>query len=148
MGFTRRLTMDYSVLRSRSRLGSQVSFSGILRLPRWPALVCLGLMALCLLELPGTGHAQSLTTLYNFTGGNGGANPEAGLLQASNGNLYGTTAHGGSFSAGTLFQITTGGAFSPLLSLIGGKDGIIPNGLIQGSDGNLYGTTASGGPNG
>ena len=37
----------------------------------------------------------ALTTLYSFTGGNDGANPEAGLVQGSDGYFYGTTDHGG-----------------------------------------------------
>src|SRR2546426_277689 len=35
------------------------------------------------------------TVLYSFTGGGDGANPEAGLIQDSAGNLYGTTLNGG-----------------------------------------------------
>ena len=37
----------------------------------------------------------ALTTLYSFTGGNDGANPQAGLVQGSDGNFYGTTYGGG-----------------------------------------------------
>ena len=37
----------------------------------------------------------ALTSLYSFTGGNDGANPQAGLVQGSDGNFYGTTEDGG-----------------------------------------------------
>ena len=37
----------------------------------------------------------ALTSLYSFTGGNDGADPQAGLVQGSDGNFYGTTAGGG-----------------------------------------------------
>jgi uncharacterized repeat protein (TIGR03803 family) len=48
----------------------------------------------------------ALTSLYSFTGGNDGANPQAGLVQTSDGNLYGTTADGGQGIAGTVFRLT------------------------------------------
>jgi uncharacterized repeat protein (TIGR03803 family) len=82
-----------------------------------------------------------------------GAAPEDALVQASDGNLYGTTSTGGAlttfFQSGTLFRITTKGAFTKLWdfnSTNGSVNGITPyGGLIQASDGNLYGTTTAGG---
>ncbi len=90
------------------------------------------------------------TTLHNFTGrGADGMYPEAGLLQGSDGNFYGTTANGGGSSSGygTVFRITPAGDHTTLHSFTGiGLDGQGPYaGLIQGSDGNFYGTTVSGG---
>ena len=92
----------------------------------------------------------ALTTLYSFTGGNDGANPQAGLVQGSDGNFYGTTADGGTNGGdGTVFKISATGALTTLYSFTGGKDGADPYaGLVQGSDGNFYGTTAGGGTNG
>ena len=52
---------------------------------------------------PGT----TLTTLYSFTGGNDGGNPN-GLLRVANGSFYGTTQNGGTNLAGTVFQMTRG----------------------------------------
>jgi uncharacterized repeat protein (TIGR03803 family) len=87
----------------------------------------------------------TLTTLYSFTGKADGANPYAGLIQAGDGNLYGTTAGGGANGAGTVFRITTGGTLTTLYSFTGKADGANPYaGLIQASDGNLYGTTSAG----
>ena len=70
----------------------------------------------------------------------------AGLIQASDGNLYGTTVNGGIYGNGTVFQIGTNGSFTSLYSFTGGNDGANPvASLIQASDGYLYGTTEYGG---
>ena len=95
--------------------------------------------------------AGVLTTLYSFTGsGTDGTNPEANLIQGSDGNFYGTTANGGSSGDGTIFRITAAGVLTTLYSFTGlGADGADPQaGLVQGSDGNFYGTTARGGIDG
>ncbi|HEY1787276.1 MAG TPA: choice-of-anchor tandem repeat GloVer-containing protein [Verrucomicrobiae bacterium] len=86
--------------------------------------------------------------LYSFTGGNDGANPVAGLVQASDGNFYGTTHQGGTNGCGTIFRITAKNVLTPLYSFTGGNDGAHPYaGLVQAADGNLYGTTYEGGTN-
>jgi uncharacterized repeat protein (TIGR03803 family)/YVTN family beta-propeller protein len=100
--------------------------------------------------------AGQLTTLYSFCSQPNcpdGSNPYAGLVQATNGNLYGTTVNGGvDGNAGTIFEITPTGQLTTLHSfcaLSGCSDGLHPYaGLVQASDGNLYGTTEGGtGPN-
>ena len=91
-----------------------------------------------------------LATLYSFTGGDDGFQPSAALVQANDGNLYGTTTFGGTNDVlndgdGTIFKITTNGILTTLFSF-GSVNGTLPNtSLIQGSDGFLYGTTPSGG---
>ena len=85
-----------------------------------------------------------LTPLWSFTGGNDGGLPLAGLVQASDGNLYGTTVGGGTNGYGVVFRITTNGVLTPLLHFNFGNDGIRAS-LVQASDGNLYGTTDAGG---
>ncbi len=92
----------------------------------------------------------SLTTLYSFTGGNDGEAPYAGLVQGSDGNLYGTTGVGGSGGYGTVFQITISGSLTTLYSFTGSDGGGVQPfaGLVQGSDGNFYGTTSGGGGGG
>ncbi len=97
----------------------------------------------------------SLTTLHTFTGPDG-SNPIGAMLQASNGNLYGTTSEGGSsttcpydpfIGCGTVFQITPSGKFTTL-HVFDGSDGALPGyggSLIEGTDGNLYGTATDGG---
>jgi uncharacterized repeat protein (TIGR03803 family) len=90
---------------------------------------------------PGT-----VAGLDSFTGGADGGNPWAGLVQGSDGYFYGTTAFGGTYTNGTVFRMTAGGALTSLYSFTGGNDGGNPYGvLVQGSDGYFYGTTALGG---
>ena len=48
----------------------------------------------------------ALTSLYSFTGGSAGANPQAGLVQGSDCSFYGTTFSGGLGGAGTVFRLT------------------------------------------
>jgi len=89
-------------------------------------------------------------TLYNFCLVNGcpdGENPAAALIQASNGNFYGTTQSGGANNAGTIFQITPSGVLTTLHSFcsLGCSGGSLPlTGLVQASNGDLYGTSAGG----
>jgi uncharacterized repeat protein (TIGR03803 family) len=86
----------------------------------------------------------TLTILHSFAGGAEGQWPIGGVIQASDGSLFGGTLNGGPASAGTLFQIKTNGAFVTRYSF-GSNDGSGPNGLIQGQDGNFYGATIWGG---
>jgi uncharacterized repeat protein (TIGR03803 family) len=84
-----------------------------------------------------------------------GAFPTGSLMQARDGNLYGTTLNGGAFgnvyNGGTIFEITPDGALTTLYSFcaqINCKDGERPTGgLIEAKDGNFYGTTEGGGTN-
>jgi len=92
----------------------------------------------------------ALTSLYSFTGSDDCANPQAGLVQGSDGIFYGTTQAGGTNGGeGTVFKITAKGTFTSLYSFSGGNDGANPQAtLVQGRDGNFYGTTVSGGQGG
>jgi uncharacterized repeat protein (TIGR03803 family) len=94
----------------------------------------------------------TLTTLYNFCSQSGcsdGYYPEAGLIQASNGDFYGTTTFGGAGGVGTVFKITPSGTLTTLHSFCSQSnctDGYYPEaGLIQATNGNFYGTTYAGG---
>jgi uncharacterized repeat protein (TIGR03803 family) len=88
----------------------------------------------------------ALTILYTFGTATGQLNlPAGGLIQASDGNFYGTTEVGGANGDGAVFKVTPSGAFTTLYSF-NGTDGEYPmSGLVQGSDGNFYGTTRLGG---
>jgi len=90
--------------------------------------------------------------LYSFTGAADGAEPYAGLVRDSAGNLYGTTQRGGTLSescedgCGVVFKLDTTGAETVLYSFTGGVDGACPDGgLVRDSAGNLYSTTLYGG---
>ncbi|HXI82518.1 MAG TPA: choice-of-anchor tandem repeat GloVer-containing protein [Verrucomicrobiae bacterium] len=90
------------------------------------------------------GTNAALTTLHTFSGADG-SNPQAALVQGSDGYFYGTTQAGGSNNLGTVFQISSTGTFTPLYQF-SGPDGSDPEApLVQGSDGNFYGTTVTGG---
>ncbi len=91
--------------------------------------------------------AVILNSLVSFTGANGNSS-EAGLVQGSDGNFYGTTYSGGSNGDGTVFQMTPAGVLTTLVSFTGANGANPYAGLVQGSDGNFYGTTYSGGSNG
>jgi len=101
----------------------------------------------------------TLTTIYSFcsqTNCADGQYPAAGLIQASDGSFYGTTAEGGatnfcSGGCGTIFKITPGGTLTTLYmfcSQFDCTDGVDPMaGLVQATSGVLYGTTYVGGDN-
>lgn len=92
--------------------------------------------------------AGSLTTMHSFSGSSGeGASPLAGLVQASDGNFYGTTSLGGAHYLGTIFRINPAGSLTTLRSFSGSPgEGASPvAALLQASDGNFYGTTSLGG---
>ncbi|HMA28489.1 MAG TPA: choice-of-anchor tandem repeat GloVer-containing protein, partial [Thermoanaerobaculia bacterium] len=92
--------------------------------------------------------AGELTTLHSFAGFPAGAGPDAGLVQGSDGDFYGTTGGGGAGSYGTVFKITPAGELTTLYSFAG-NDGAFPRGpLVQVSDGDFYGTTPGGGASG
>jgi uncharacterized repeat protein (TIGR03803 family) len=107
--------------------------------------------AIILLGLVGSGlkaHAQMETNLYSFGSSPlDGIDPSAGLVQGNDGNFYGTTQDGGTYSYGTVFRISPSGAYTNLYSFGSSfTDGNGPvAGLVQGSDGNFYGTTQYGG---
>ena len=99
----------------------------------------------------------TLTTLYSFCTQSGcadgdGENPIGGLVQATNGDFYGTTFNGGANDEGTVFEITPGGTLTTLYSFCaqsGCTDGYAPlAGLVQATNGTLYGTTGYGGASG
>ena len=104
---------------------------------------------------PATGVATE-TVLHAFQNdGHDGVLPLAGVIQGSDGDLYGTTSQGGLIGWGTVFRISvnaaTGKATERVLHAFGNlvADGAYPySGLVQGSDGVFYGTTFGGGNDG
>ncbi len=96
------------------------------------------------------GQTFTETVLYSFAGGIDGANPEAGVIQDTKGNFYGTTSNGGaSCYCGTVFVLNANGTETLLHTFTGGADGEDPYaGLFMDTKGNLYGTTVLGGTSG
>src|SRR3974377_732140 len=86
--------------------------------------------------------APGQTSLHGFTGAN---STNTTLLQANDGNFYGTTYWDGDYSSGTIYRITPAGQYTTLL-FFSGTNGSQPRAeLIQAGDGTLYGTTYLGG---
>lgn len=96
------------------------------------ANLCLGAGCGTIFRITSLGK---FNTLYNFDGGTDGANPTGTLIQATDGNLYGTT-----YEPGTIFRISLNGLLTTLNALPYPLAGV-----IQGTDGNFYGTTEGGG---
>jgi len=105
--------------------------------------------------------AGKVTTIYNFCSKPNcvdGAHPMASLIQASDGNLYGTTYNGGANTTscnggcGTIFKITPAGTLTTVYNFCSQSecvDGYYPeSGLVQHTNGSFYGTTFYGGQNG
>ena len=91
--------------------------------------------------------AQTFNTLLLF-GGADGAQPYAGLVQGTDGNLYGTTTAGGTHGHGTVFRITTSGTLSTIYNFCAMpncEDGEYPSTLLLAGDGNFYGAASGGG---
>jgi uncharacterized repeat protein (TIGR03803 family) len=95
----------------------------------------------------GNLSAQTVNTFYNFTA-NDGEFAQAGLVQASDGNLYGTQLDGGADGKGVIYRISLTGTEEVFHSFTG-TDGANPESPVyQATDGFLYGMTGAGGANG
>jgi uncharacterized repeat protein (TIGR03803 family) len=100
--------------------------------------------------------AGDFTVIFNFpavgfdNNNADGAQPN-GIIQASDGNFYGTTRLGGPRGNGTLFRCTSGGTLTTLYYFSkdvtgAGPDGALPQSLVtEGANGDLYGITTVGG---
>src|SRR5208282_2173298 len=103
---------------------------------------------------PSTGGGWTESVLYSFAGGSDGSEPFTGLIFDSAGNLYGTTAYGGSSGVGTVYELSpiSGGAWQETIVHnfnYSATDGAYPvGGLTIDAAGNLYGLTSSGGSGG
>ena len=96
-----------------------------------------------------TGTLDAIYSFCSLANCADGENPYTSLIQASNGDLYGTTSAGGASKNGTLFKITTSGTLTTLYSfcsLANCADGSEPEGqLAEDAAGNIYGTANEGG---
>jgi uncharacterized repeat protein (TIGR03803 family) len=85
--------------------------------------------------------------LHSFTGPPDGAEPDAGLIWDKEGNLYSTTAGGGTANrhgSGTIFRLAQSGKETVLHRFNGITNGHTPWGIIRDSAGNFYGTAGGG----
>ncbi|MGA8835740.1 MAG: choice-of-anchor tandem repeat GloVer-containing protein [Candidatus Sulfotelmatobacter sp.] len=110
----------------------------------WLAFAC------CVLLFAGSASAATEKILHDFTGGNDGSQPDAGLTPGPNGSFYGTTFYGGTANQGVVYQLTpsaSGWDETVLYNFQGGStDGGNPSfKIVLDAEGNIYGTTLSGG---
>lgn len=92
------------------------------------------------------------TVIHQFAGGTSdGGSPNSTLIQASDGNFYGTATAGGTgtHGGGVVFRISPAGVYANIYSFGSyANDGYQPmGGVVQGNDGALYGMTFFGGTN-
>ena len=99
--------------------------------------------------------SSSATLLISFTGTSGAAKGsvcDTPLIQGTDGLFYGVTRKGGASDRGTLFKVSSAGAFTTLIEFTGNgaiNQGSDPRGaLVQDNEGNFYGTTSASGANG
>jgi uncharacterized repeat protein (TIGR03803 family) len=91
----------------------------------------------------GSGTINTLASLKGFVYG---ANPTAGLIMDSSGNLYGTTYGGGAYADGSVFEVEQGSGTITTLASLNDANGAYPyTGLVMDSSGNLYGVAGYGG---
>jgi uncharacterized repeat protein (TIGR03803 family) len=108
-------------------------------------------------ELTPVSGSWTETILYNFAGGNDGAEPESSLAFDSSGNLYGTTFAGGGtqgcveHGCGTVFKLTSGAGGQWTESLFRLNPNLATLGIqpaapvLLDAANNVYGTTTGGG---
>lgn len=138
------LEMDPATNTLVKKLDNYYNFKGTLIEANNGYLYGMGDSVICKYDI----SLNALTLYPVFNNGSNGNTPSIALMQAANGNLYGTTIDGGTNGAGVLFMFNTAtGTYTKLYDFIS-TDGKAPYGsLTQYTDGNLYGMTHFGGAN-
>jgi uncharacterized repeat protein (TIGR03803 family) len=95
-------------------------------------------------EVPsGASTFKVIASFYGTTG----RDAVGGVVADANGDLFGSTAGGGSFNDGTVFEVQKGSGTVTPIAALDRADGVYSNGpLIMDASGNLFGTTEQGGP--
>ena len=118
---------------------------------RWLAVFLLGSIGFAWADVPESENLVDTSCTYSLLKSFGkpgpGGNPNAKLLLASDGLLYGTTEFGGSNNFGTVFKLNPDGSgYTAIAHFDPQTAGVHPySKLIEGADGALYGTTQEGG---
>jgi uncharacterized repeat protein (TIGR03803 family) len=97
-------------------------------------------------KLSRSGNDWTESVLWSFSGGNDGGDPFSGVILDHAGNLYGTTAYGGTEASGVVYELSPSGSGwtqKILYNFTGEDNGPPVGGLIMDADGNLYGTTGA-----
>ncbi len=91
--------------------------------------------------------SSTITTIASFNGSNG-FQPFGGVTLDANGDLFGTTAQGGAYNKGTVWEIAQGSGTITTLASFNGSNGAGPQSHVTfDANGNVFGTTAGGGAN-
>ena len=89
----------------------------------------------------------TVTVFYTFAGGQDGSEPGGGLVEATDGNFYGTLNQEGAAGGGTLYRLTPAGVFTKLHDFRVASGWYPQNTPMQHTSGKLYGTAYAGGTN-
>ena len=109
-------------------------------------------IAIALVALASSAHAQTFQVIHYFTGGQDGSGPSATLTIDRAGHIYSVAQFGATGDHGAVFELKhleSGWTFNPIYEFMGGNDGSNPQGgVVFGPEGLLYGVTDGGGANG
>jgi uncharacterized repeat protein (TIGR03803 family) len=94
---------------------------------------------------PGTGKEKVLYSFCVQQNCTDGSDPQADLIDANGGILYGTTVSGGAYGYGTVFSVDPSTGAEKVLHSFRGADGQYPEAGLLDVHGTLYGTTLRGG---
>lgn len=90
----------------------------------------------------------NLTVVHSFNSSTEGSTPIGPVVQAADGNFYGTTSSGGASAQGIVYRLASDGTFTVLHNFQGTEGSNATSGLVQASDNFLYGVMSAGGTKG
>lgn len=87
------------------------------------------------------------TALANFSILSGPSSPRTSVVIDKHGNIFGTTASGGDYNNGVIYEVVKGSHTVTTIASFKANEGIIASNLLMDADGNLFGLTTRGGAN-